>query len=384
MQQSWQSVNRKDKNMAPKRGGLGRGLDALIPSNAPGRQKTREIKKADAALSVKPEETAKKETTTAAAKKTPQSGTTASAEPKESKKAKSSTKTKTQAKPKAAEKKSQESKAEANAGTVSKDSVVMLRVAQIEPNRAQPRKRFDKEKLSELAASIREYGVVQPLLVQKADDHYEIIAGERRWRAAQEAGLKEVPAIVRDYSDREVVEISLIENLQREDLNPIEEADAYVRLMDEFQLTQEAVAKRVSKSRVAVTNSIRLLQLPQEIREMLIYGDIREGHARALLGITDAGKQIEAARLVARDGLSVRDAEKLARSVMKPAAPRRKTAVLPNDTVYKDLEEQLKSVLGTKVTINRRSKDKGRIEIEYYSVSELERILDLIRNRDEE
>lgn len=325
--------------MAPKRGGLGRGLDALIPSSS-------------------------------AAAKEPQTKT--------EKPAAKNTKGEKKPAKKAAEQKTVP-KVYANGGVeVSKGQIVMLRVSQIEPNRAQPRKYFDKEKLGELAASIREHGVVQPLLVQKSGKGYVIIAGERRWRASIEAGLKEVPVIIRDYSDQEVVEISLIENLQREDLNPIEEADAYVRLMDEFNLTQEAVASKVSKSRVAVTNSIRLLQLPEEIREMLVYGDIREGHARALLAVSDPAKQIEAARTVVKDGLSVRDTEKLARSIGRTAPKKRKAVSFDDDVVYRDLEEKLKVRLGTKVSIERKTKEKGRIEIEYYSQEDLERILEAL------
>ena len=261
-----------------------------------------------------------------------------------------------------------------------KDHVVMMKISKVEPNREQPRKEFDKEKLEELAESIKQYGVIQPLLVQKNNDYYEIIAGERRWRASQIAGLKEVPVIVREYSEQEAVEISLIENIQREDLNPIEEANAYVRLMDEFHLTQEKIAERVSRSRAAVTNAIRLLRLPEEIRTMLIYGDLMEGHARALLGIPDAEKQVEAARKVVSEGLSVRDTEKLVKQILNPPVRRVKTPDAQSDLVYRSIEEQLKSVLGTKVAINRRGKSKGKIEIEYYSAAELERLLDLIRS----
>ena len=188
-----------------------------------------------------------------------------------------------------------------------------------------------------------------------------------------------MPVVVKEYTEKEIAEISLIENIQREDLNPIEEANAYVRLMDEFHLTQEKIAERVSRSRAAVTNSIRLLRLPKEIREMLVCGDISEGHARTLLGIPSPEKQIEAARKVIAEGLSVRDTEKLAKTIMNPPVKRTKKPDLQNDLIYRDLENQLKSVLGTKVSISRKSGNKGKIEIEYYSAAELERLMDLIR-----
>ena len=260
------------------------------------------------------------------------------------------------------------------------DSVVMMKISQVEPNRNQPRKEFDKEKLEELAESIRQYGVIQPLLVQKSDGYYEIIAGERRWRASQMAGIREVPVIIRDYSEQEVVEISLIENIQREDLNPIEEANAYVRLMDEFHMTQEAISQRVSKSRAAVTNAIRLLRLPQEIREMLIYGELTEGHARALLGIPDPEAQIKAARTVIQNGASVRETEKLVKEILHPTVRPKRERNVQNDVIFRDLEEQMKRVLGTKVSIRQKNKNAGKIEIDYYSGAELERLLDLIRS----
>ena len=260
------------------------------------------------------------------------------------------------------------------------DSVVMMKISQVEPNRNQPRKEFDKEKLEELAESIRQYGVIQPLLVQKNDGYYEIIAGERRWRASQMAGIREVPVIIRDYTEQEVVEISLIENIQREDLNPIEEANAYVRLMDEFHMTQENIAQRVSKSRAAVTNAIRLLRLPDEIREMLIYGELTEGHARALLSIPDAEAQIKAAKTIVQNGASVRETEKLVKEILNPTVRKKRERDLQSDLIFRDLEEQMKKVLGTKVSIRRKNKSAGKIEIDYYSAAELERLLDLIRS----
>ena len=262
------------------------------------------------------------------------------------------------------------------------DQVVMLRISKVEPNREQPRKVFDEDKLKELAESIKQFGVIQPLLVQKNDSYYEIIAGERRWRAAKLAGLREIPVIIREYSEQQAVEVSLIENIQREDLNPIEEARAYQRLMEEFHLRQEDIAERVSRSRAAVTNSIRLLRLPEDVREMLANEEITEGHARAILGLSDAASQIEAARAVAQKGLSVRDTEKLVRELLRGGKPGRKSSRSAADDetelIFRDLEERLKSALSTKVTIQRRRNKSGRIEIEYYSQAELERLLDTL------
>ena len=258
--------------------------------------------------------------------------------------------------------------------------VSRLRIGQVTPNREQPRKEFDAEKISELAESIRQFGVITPILVQRKGTFYEIIAGERRWRAAKEAGLREIPAIVREYSPQEAVEVSLIENIQREDLSPIEEAQAYDRLIRDFSLTQEAVAKRVSKSRSAVTNTMRLLGLPQEVQEMVSAEDISEGHARALLSLPSPTAQIETARRVAKENLSVRETEKIVRQIVHPSSRRaRPESNAVDELIYKDLEEQLRSALGTRVSVIPRGKERGRIEIEYYSVPELERILDLLR-----
>ena len=257
--------------------------------------------------------------------------------------------------------------------------VLNMRISLVEPNRLQPRKEFDADRIAELAESIKQVGVIQPLLVQKNDDYYEIIAGERRWRAAKIAGLTEVPVIVREYSKQQAVEVSLIENIQREDLNPIEEALAYTRLMDEFELTQEAVSKRVSKSRAAVTNSVRLLRLPASVQEMLINGELTEGHARTLLALDTEERQLDAARKIIKEGLSVRDTEKLVKSITKPKKAKPQPDAV-GTLILKDLEDQFASIFGTRVRIVPRGAGKGRIEIEYYSAAELERLTFMIRS----
>ena len=249
-----------------------------------------------------------------------------------------------------------------------------VRLSQIEPNREQPRKVFDEDALIELSESIKQYGVLQPLLVQKKDKYYEIIAGERRWRAAKLAGVKEVPVIIKDYSTQEVMEIALIENIQREDLNPVEEAKAYQNLIKEYNLKQEEVAERVSKSRSAITNSLRLLKLSDDVLTLLMEEEISSGHARALLGLEDSEKQLEIAEKIAKDYLSVREVEKLVKNINQPAKKTKKKE-LSNDFLYHDMEEKVKLKTGTKVRINRKSENKGKIEIEYYSQDDLEKIL---------
>lgn len=258
---------------------------------------------------------------------------------------------------------------------------IMLKLSKIEPNREQPRKDFNEEQMKELADSIKLYGVLQPLLVQKKGNYYEIIAGERRWRAAKMAGLKEVPVVIREYSAQQAVEIALIENVQREDLNPIEEAMAYQRLMQEFHLKQEEIAERVSKNRTTITNSMRLLNLCQEVQQMLINGQISSGHARTLLGVEDPDLQLQLALKIEKERLSVREVEKLVKMIGKtPRKKKEKPQDEALDLIFKDLEERMKSVMGTKVNISRKDKSKGRIEIEYYSESELERIVELIES----
>ena len=254
---------------------------------------------------------------------------------------------------------------------------IMVKINKVEPNREQPRKDFDEDALMELADSIKQFGVLQPILVQKKKDYYEIIAGERRWRAAKLAGLKEVPIIVKEFTEQEIVEISLIENIQRENLNPIEEAIAYKRLLEEFNLKQDEVAERVSKSRTAVTNSMRLLKLSDKVQQMIIDDMISTGHARALLAIDDPELQYTLANKIFDEKLSVRETEKLVKEIKNPKKPKEKKPVA-NSFIYQDLEEKMKSVFGTKVSIASKGKGKGKIEIEYYSDDELEHLFDMM------
>lgn len=254
--------------------------------------------------------------------------------------------------------------------------IMTVKINMVEPNRNQPRKSFDEDALIELSDSIKQYGIIQPLVVQKKDDYYEIIAGERRWRAAKQAGLKEVPVIIKDYTEQEVVEIALIENIQREDLNPIEEAMAYKRLLTEFNLKQDQVAERVSKSRTAVTNSMRLLKLSDEVQQMLIENLITSGHARALLAIEDKKQQFQLATKIMDEKLSVRETEKLIKSILNPKQKKEKEEI-ENKFIYEDIENKIEEIVGTKVKVNHKSNGKGKIEIEYYSNAELERIFDL-------
>ena len=258
-----------------------------------------------------------------------------------------------------------------------KDGQIMMKINDVEPNREQPRKNFEEDALLELADSIKQFGVLQPLIVQKRKDYYEIIAGERRWRAAKLAGVKEVPVIVKNYTDQEILEISLIENIQRENLNPIEEAMAYKKLLNEFKLKQDEVAERVSKSRTAVTNSMRLLKLSAKVQQMIIDDMISTGHARALLAIDDEEQQYLLATKVFDEKLSVRETEKLVKEVKNPKKEVPKK-VIQNAFVYEDIEERMKNIMGTKVHVNHKPNGKGKIEIEYYSDSELERIFELL------
>lgn len=258
---------------------------------------------------------------------------------------------------------------------------LMVKVTSIEPNREQPRKDFNEEAMGELAESMKVYGVLQPLLVQKKGDYYEIIAGERRWRAAKLAGLKEVPVVIREYTKQQTMEIALIENVQREDLNPIEEAKAYQRLIQEFELKQEEIAARVGKSRVTITNSMRLMKLDERVQEMLIQNQITGGHARALLTVEDGELQYKLAGKIIAENLSVREIEKIVKSLSKKKNPKEKNVEDESlALIFRDLEERMKSAMGTKVSINRKDKNKGRVEIEYYSESELERIVELIES----
>ena len=274
-----------------------------------------------------------------------------------------------------------ENKAAKHTAPVKKEVVnagpIMMKINDVEPNRDQPRKHFEEDALLELADSIKQFGILQPLIVQKRNDYYEIIAGERRWRAAKQAGVKEVPVIIKEYTDQEIVEISLIENIQRENLNPIEEAMAYKRLLEEFDLKQDEVAERVSKSRTAVTNSMRLLKLSERVQQMIVDDMISTGHARALLALDDEEQQYILANKIFDEKLSVRETEKLVKALKNP---KKEVKVQKREHmfVYNNLEEHLKNIIGTKVSVNPKANGKGKIEIEYYSEEELERIYDLI------
>lgn len=263
---------------------------------------------------------------------------------------------------------------------VVKNAETMVKIDDIDPNRDQPRKNFDDESLKELSDSIKLHGIIQPLIVTKGEKgRYHLIAGERRWRAARMAGLKEVPVLVKDYSDSQATEIALIENIQREDLSPIEEAEAYQRLIDEFGLKQQEVSDRVSKSRTAITNSLRLLKLDDRVKQMVTENMISSGHARALLAIENPELQYETAMKVFDNNLSVRETERLVKTVLTP--PKKKEEADPaNSAVYRQIEEKLKNILGSRVAIRRGAKNKGKIEISYYSSDDLERIIQLLSN----
>ncbi len=324
-----------------KHGGLGRGLDSLIPNKI--------------------------------------AKTTEQPEKKETKKSPAKTEVKKKETPKSVE--TEQIKKTPDAQKNPAQPYTMMRISLVEPNRDQPRKYFDDEAITELADSIEKYGIISPLLVQKKENHYEIIAGERRWRAAKKAGLREVPIIIKDISNQEAVEVSLIENIQREDLNPMEEARAYHRLVKEFGLRQEEVAERVSKSRSAVTNSMRLLKLGVEVQQMVENCSISEGHARALIPIEDAELQKEIAEQIVEQNLSVRQTEMLVKNLQTSETPVKKVKKdIGREALLKDLAEKLKTKLGTKVNIRQKGKNKGKIEIEYYSDDELDRIYELIQS----
>lgn len=255
-------------------------------------------------------------------------------------------------------------------------------INKIEPNQSQPRKNFNEDSLQELADSIKQHGLIEPLIVQKGKKgFYQIIAGERRWRAAKIANLKEVPVVIKDYTKQEVMEIALIENIQREDLNPIEEAEAYDSLIKEFHLKQDEIAEKVSKSRVAITNALRLLKLDERVRTMLVEDKLKSGHARALLAIENNDLQYETAVQVFDQKLSVRETEKLVKKILLPKAEKKEDEKNNDEqmkTIYQNFEEKLKMIMGTKVNINHGKKGKGKIEIEYYSPDEFERIMELM------
>ena len=264
---------------------------------------------------------------------------------------------------------------------VSRETLIPLN--DIEPNRAQPRTRFDEDALQELADSIKQYGIIEPIVVQKKGKRFEIIAGERRWRAARIAGLKEVPVVIKEYSENEIFTIALIENIQRQDLNPIEEAVAYQKLIQELNLKQDEVAEKVSKSRTAITNSMRLLKLDPRVQQMLIDEMISEGHGRALIPITDGEEQFTLAMKVFDEKLSVRETEKMIKKLQeeKNTPPEKEEFRGKDDSfIYREIEEKLKKVLGTKVEIKRKANNTGKIEIEYYSIDELERIIEMMES----
>lgn len=271
-----------------------------------------------------------------------------------------------------------------NSGDISSNSGIQeVDINKVEPDKNQPRKTFDEDDLESLADSIKQYGVIDPLLVQDKGDYYEIVGGERRWRASKKAGLKKVPVIVREFTDEEKVLIALIENTQRTDLNPIEEATTYKRLMEEFNLTQDEVADRVSKSRPAVSNALRLLNLSDEVQQLLAERTISSGHARALLGIKDKEKQSEFANIIIDNRLSVREVEREIKKMQDdkstPSAPKKKEIDPQLLAVYSEIEEKLKESTGTKVSIIPKDEKKGKIEIEYYDADELDRLVEKLQ-----
>lgn len=268
-------------------------------------------------------------------------------------------------------------KTKKNEDNVSRET--LININQIEPNKSQPRRNFNEDTLHELADSIKIYGIIQPLILQKRDKYYEIIAGERRWRAAKVAGLKEVPAIIKDYSSQEIVEIALIENIQREDLNPIEEAIAFQKLINEYKLKQDEVAERVSKSRTAIANSMRLLKLDQRVQQMLIDDMISSGHARALITLEEGELQYQIATKIFDEKLSVRETEKLVKKLLEPVKEEEQNKGKDLSFIYQDIEEKIKEIIGSKVQVKQKSEDKGKIEIEYYSKDEFERIIELFQ-----
>ena len=257
----------------------------------------------------------------------------------------------------------------------------MVPISKVEPDREQPRKFFNEDALQELAEAIKQYGVFQPLLVQKEKDYYKIIAGERRWRAAKIAGLKEIPVIVKELSDQEIAEIQLIENIQREDLNPIEIAEGYRQLIDKYGFTQDELAEKISKSRTAITNTLRLLKLDERVRQMIIDELISTGHARAILSIEDSDKQYEFAQKIFDEKMSVRDVEKAIKNMQKDPKVKKDNQKIDKKTeaIYHSLEENMKQIMGTKVTIQAKNGNQGKVEIEYYSQDELDRIVNMIR-----
>ena len=391
--------------MAIKKG-LGKGIDSLFDQNISSASKNSNQKKSDKANSKAKEtaeettkETVKEKTNEATNITTGQTTKKTSEDATEKETDKTTDKTtdknssKTSVSRKTVQKKTlteslntekKESKTKsATAGKKNSDKenietgVIMLRIGEVEPNRDQPRKVFNEDKLHELADSITQHGIIEPLIVVKREDYYEIVAGERRWRASMMAGLTEVPVVIKDYTKQQVVEVALIENLQREDLNPIEEAKAYQQLIEEYNLKQDEVADKVSKSRTTITNSIRLLKLDDAVQDMLVAECITSGHARALLALDDKSLQYEIANKILDEKLSVRETEKLIKQVKNGTYGKKtvKKKVFDNQEIYTSYEEKMKQSVGSKVTINRKDNSKGKIEIEYYSNDELDRIV---------
>jgi len=383
-----------------RHGGLGRGLDALIPQK-PWKEPEKEEKKTDGIEEAKgsgPEKDSGAER--AAASESRDEGSVLSEVPSETASPEAGSVQKSaggsgesgelggsgEAASAAVFADSSGSQSESKESSASADdSIRTLRLSQIDPNRSQPRQYFEDESLDELSDSIRQFGVLQPILVQKKGNRYEIIAGERRWRAARKAGLTEIPAIVREYTDQETLELSLIENIQREDLNPIEEAKAFRRLVEEFSLRQEDLAVRVSKSRTAITNSLRLLKLDERVQDMIVQGQISMGHARALIPVEIPEEQYLIAQQIAEKHLSVRDVEKLIKARLsgkkkKKDSGKDKTAERDPalELAYKEIEERLKQSLGTKTTIRHSGDGTGKLEIEFYSHEDLEKIVDML------
>ena len=271
-------------------------------------------------------------------------------------------------------------KATASAKEKTEKTELLLKISQVEPNRNQPRKKFDEDALLELAESIKTYGILQPLLVQKRDNYYEIIAGERRWRAAKMAGVKEVPVIIKNLTDQQIMEISLIENIQREDLTPIEEAHAYKQLLTEFHMKQDEIADRVSKSRSAITNSLRLLKLCDKVQQMIIDEKLTMGHVRPLIGIEDSEEQYQIAQRIFDERLTVRETEKLLKKLQKEKEnPEKKVEAEQLALIYEHVQELMKQILGTKVTVHPKKNHTGKIEIEYYSQEELDHLLEMMQ-----
>ena len=379
--------------MARRHGGLGRGLDALIPmreevEKAMNMTETDsvEILFADddesdlpAAEKKEPAAAFREERETNPAEKKEAEAATLIIAQEEQKDVSRETASENE---EAESAKKAESPEKKDSGSV--NNAVTVRISEVEPNRKQPRQTFDEEKLEELAESIKNFGLLQPILVQKRDGYYEIIAGERRWRAALKAGLKEVPVIVREYTEKEILELSLIENIQRENLNPIEEAQAYKRLMDEFDLSQADVAQRVSKSRPAVANSLRLLKLEEDVRKMLVEERISMGHARALLALEIPREQLTAARKVEEKQLSVRETEKLVKDLLKTGQAGKTEKQVPAEEkedpsieiIYRQIEERLQQTLHTRVAIQRKRNGHGKLLIDFYNSDDLEKIID--------